>query len=270
MKLRGKALALCCVPFWIGCGDLAKKASEAQDQLTALKAEYDSFDLSCNFDEISGSTEAESDLADTADSALQDPQSSTTESNTCENAAEQYSLLVDKFDADQDGKLSTAELATAEAGWAEAQKAQLDSDGDGSVSDQEKTEFKSNNFAERKEKLVQAFEKNCLDNGKDLDSCRDRRKEHANKKKDEILSKFDKDKNGKLSPDEIKEMVSILKQEREQAKADIFKQRDKNGDGKLSPDELKAKLPKDGGAPAPDAGAPAPAGGPQPNPAPGP
>jgi len=49
----------------------------------------------------------------------------------------------------------------------------------------------------------------------------------------EMLAKFDKDGDGKLSPEEMKAA-------REARQAEMLKKYDKDGDGKLSPEELKA------------------------------
>lgn len=247
MTVRPMALALAGV-LVNGCG-LSNKASEAQQSIAALQAEYEAFDLTCSFDEISGDSEAEAGATDES-AALQsatDTSTSTeaaTTSSSCENAEEQYSVLVDEFDADGDGTLSDDELAEAEAGWADAQKAELDADGDGTITEEEKAAFREGKLAARKEKLEARFEEGCKARGKEPDECRHRRGQRRDHHKEQIearMSQFDKDGDGKLSPAEAQALKETLKQEREQRKENFGKQHDKDGDGKLSPEERQER-----------------------------
>ena len=116
------------VPFALiaACG-AADKAAELQEEANALETDYAAFDLSCSFEELTAedaATEAEA-AALTGESA--------TETSSCEDASEQYSVMVAQFDADGDGALSDAELGEAQSGWADAQKQELDANGDGTI-----------------------------------------------------------------------------------------------------------------------------------------
>ncbi|MEO7100549.1 MAG: EF-hand domain-containing protein [Luteolibacter sp.] len=61
----------------------------------------------------------------------------------------------------------------------------------------------------------------------------------------EILKKFDKDGDGKLSEEEFKAMQDERKAENEKRRAEMLKKYDKDGDGKLSDEEratMKAEM----------------------------
>jgi Ca2+-binding EF-hand superfamily protein len=233
-----------------GCG-LSNKASEAQKSLAVLQAEYEAFDLTCSFDDISGNSEAETAATDGAvvlhDGTHTETSTATesaTTSSTCENAEEQYSVLVDEFDADGDGTLSEDEMAEAEAGWADAQKAELDADGDGTITEEEKAAFRESKLATRKAKLDARFEEGCKAAGKEPDECRHRRGHRRDHLKEQIearMSQFDKDGDGKLSQAEAQALKETMKQEREQRKESFGKQHDKDGDGKLGPAERQER-----------------------------
>lgn len=250
MKIKNSALAVGFASLSINSCGLQDSASDAQQSLTALQAEYESFDLTCNFEDITGSRDAET--AATADAeapaALIDESSmetpTTTTASTCENVAEQYSVLVDEFDTDGDGVLSDSELAEAHAGWEQAQKAELDANGDGIVSEEEKAAFRQNKLGARKEKLNALFEEGCKARGKQADECRHRR-EHKREEMKQIiqqrLPEFDKDGDGKLNEEERKALLDALRQEREQRKEQFGKQADRDGDGQVSPDEREQR-----------------------------
>ena len=55
-----------------------------------------------------------------------------------------------------------------------------------------------------------------------------------------VLAKYDTDKDGKLSDEEIAVLQADVKKAQEAKKAAILKKFDKDGDGKLSKEERKA------------------------------
>ena len=245
----GRLTALTCLGLILSNCGISDSVSDAQQSMTALQSEFESFDLTCSFDEISGNSDAESSANAAADSqSLSDEMTATdsatstssTTSSSCESSEEQYSVLVDEFDADGDGVLSDSELAEAQAGWEEAQKAELDSNGDGVISEDEKATFRQNRWQGRKDKLDKKFQEGCKANGKDADECRQRRghrREQLEQQISERMAEFDMDKDGKLNPEERKALMDKLHQEREQRKDEFGKKIDKNGDGKIDPDE---------------------------------
>ncbi len=72
-------------------------------------------------------------------------------------------------------------------------------------------------------------------------AAREAHKAMAEERRKEMLEKFDADKDGKLSPEERTKM-------QEERKAEMLKKFDKDGDGKLSPEERKA-MPRPPGGP---------------------
>lgn len=224
------------VPLMVGLGacGVAEKAEQLKAQADELQAEYEAFNLACDFDDITAESEVESSaLAGDEDDAAE----------ACEDAAEQYSILVEKFDTDADGDLSDDELAEAQAGWEDAQVSEMDADEDGKVADGEKDTWRSQKLPARKEKLQTDFDEACKALDKDADECgklRDGKKDKIRDKRKEREAEFDKDKDGKLSDEERKAMNDALKTEREGRRDDFRKEHDKDGDGKLGPDEHKA------------------------------
>ena len=229
------------------CG-LSDSASDAQQSMSSLQAEFESFDLTCAFDDLTGTSETvpmepaegQAPANHVTGTATSTSTATNTTTTACQNSEEQYSVLVDKFDTDGDGVLSDSELAEAQAGWEEAQKAEMDANGDGTVSEDEKAAFRKNKLLARKDKLQKNFEEGCKAKGKEPDECRQRREHHREKLLEhmkERLTEFDQDGDGKLSQEEKKAMIDKLRQEREQRKDEFGKQMDKNGDGMISPEE---------------------------------
>lgn len=212
-----------------GCG-LGDKASQAQANLEALEAEYEAFDLTCDFEDVSGSK---------GDDAL-----ALQSSAACEDAQQQFAILVDEFDADGDQKLSDGELAEAEQGFEDARKANVDANGDGTVSAEEKAAWKKEKGDARKEKRNERFAKACETLKKNDAEC----KEMHGKRKGEVKARiegrkaeFDKNGDGKLDEAERKAMEEKLRAERGQKKDEFKKQHDKDGDGKISGEERQER-----------------------------
>lgn len=224
------------VPFALiaACG-AADKAAELQEEANALETDYAAFDLSCSFEELTAedaATEAEAAAALTDESA--------TETSSCEDASEQYSVMVAQFDADGDGALSDAELGEAQSGWADAQKQELDANGDGTIGEDEKAAWRAEKLPARKEKLGTHFNEACERLGKPTDECRkmfDERRDGVKEMLRERREDFDKDGDGKLDEAELKAMHDKLAEERQARGEDFRKQHDKDGDGKVGPDE---------------------------------
>lgn len=220
-------------PMVMGCG-VADKVSEAQAQVSALEEEFQSFDLTCDFSEVSGSSTKEA-AADLPSAGLAEDTSS-----ACSNVSEQYALLLKEFDADGDGKLSTDELAEAEAGWSDAQVGAMDGDADGKVSQTEKSKWRQEKLPARKEKLGERFQEACRMIGKEETDCKklhDDRKAEFKEDFKKRVEDFDADKDGKLSEGEKAAAETLLSKERKDRFKEKIKGEDKNGDGKLGDSE---------------------------------
>jgi len=213
-----------------GCG-AADKLAEAQAQASALEEEFGSFDLTCDFSEVSGASTKEA-AADVASAALADDAAS-----ACSNASQQYAMLIKEFDADGDGKLSTDELAEAEAGWGEAQVSAMDADGDGKISNDERSKWRQEKLPARKEKMGDHFKDACSAIGKEEADCKkliDDQKAEFKQDFKKRLEDFDADKDGKLSEAERAAADTLLAKERKERLKDKIKADDKDGDGKLN------------------------------------
>lgn len=242
-----------------GCG-ISDKVTEAKASIATAQAEYDSFDLSCDFSDVSGQTEAQASAG--GGTSLTD--------SSCSNASEQYAVMVEEFDTDGDGALNDTELAEAEDGWKSAQTTELDKDGDGAVSDTEKVDFRANKLPQRQEKLAPRFKEACSNIGKQEADCKDLRKNDGKRLKETLegrIAEFDKDGDKKLNADERKAMEATLATERKQRQETVKKQNDADGDGKVNDTERtkrrdqrnQAKPPRPGATAAtPTAAAPTP------------
>jgi Ca2+-binding EF-hand superfamily protein len=71
-------------------------------------------------------------------------------------------------------------------------------------------------------------------------AAREERKAMGDKRHEEMIKKFDKDGDGKLSDEERKAAREERQAQEEQRKAEMIKKYDKDGDGKLSDEETKA------------------------------
>ena len=117
--------------------------------------------------------------------------------------------LLEKFDADGDGKLNAEEGAAAKQAMAERRgeagsgdgKAEMlkrfDKDGDGKLNSDEAKAAKEAMAEHRKEEMLKRFDKN---KDGELDSREEKlaREEMEQHQKDQMLERFDKDKDGKL------------------------------------------------------------------------
>ncbi|OGV70281.1 MAG: hypothetical protein A2283_00265 [Lentisphaerae bacterium RIFOXYA12_FULL_48_11] len=93
--------------------------------------------------------------------------------------------MLKKFDKDGDGKLSDEEKTAAKAAWDKQMLEKFDKDKDGKLSDEEK------------------------------EAAKNARKDEMKKK---MLEKFDKDKDGKLSDEEKAEMKKFMEQHKAKGK----------------------------------------------------
>ena len=219
----------------LGCGileDAEDEVAAVEEDLANLEETYNSLNLTCSIDDILGITEAESattyELADT-DCASTDLE-------------EYYMILEDAYDSDDDGTLSDTELATAYEDWTQEYLNNLDTDGDGSVSEAEKTTYKTDKLPGVKEKRAKRFEKVCSDRGETPEDCRKGRGELVAAQKANIkanFSTYDSDSDGTLSDSERTAMKTTRGTARDTARATYKTGADANGDGKLSPEELQ-------------------------------
>jgi len=169
-------------------------------------------------------------------------------------------LVIAKYDADKDGKLSDGEIAVLQTDVRKAQEAKkaailkkFDKDGDGKLSQEER----------------KAMNEEWLKDHPEAAKRMEEMKARQEARKAEMLKKFDKDGDGKLSDEEKKAMredwtknhpeavkrMEEMKARQEAHAADMIKKFDKDGDGKLSPEELQA-VPPHYGHPGPHHAAP--------------
>ncbi|MCX6107550.1 MAG: hypothetical protein NTY08_17135, partial [Proteobacteria bacterium] len=103
----------------------------------------------------------------------------------CNNAREYYAMLLEKFDANKDGKLTDDELAKSQGEFEMERLHTLDKNGDGKLSDDEVATWRSKDLPTRQKKLEVEFSHACGRLQKDDDTCKalydvrreDRRKE---------------------------------------------------------------------------------------------
>jgi len=232
--MKGLWTGLSVIASWTylaaGCG-AADKVAEAQAQMSALEEEFDGFDLTCDFSEVSGASTKEA-AADLPGSPLADAAAS-----ACSSASQQYAMLLKEFDANGDGKLSTDEMAEAEAGWGDAQVSAMDADGDGKISNDEKSKWRQEKLPARKEKLGDRFKDACSAIGKGEADCKkllDNQKAEFKQDFKRRIEDFDSDKDGKLSEAEKAAADTLIAKERKERFKDKIRSDDKDGDGKLN------------------------------------
>ncbi|MCX6107888.1 MAG: EF-hand domain-containing protein [Proteobacteria bacterium] len=165
MKTKNAVATVVFVNSLISCTAINKGVVGAQGKLNELNEKFDSFDLGCSFDDISGEPGDDSKKSDVL------PATSKVKS-TCDKAQEYYAMLLKKFDENHDGKLSEDELLKAKNAYVEAQKLALDKNLDGSISDEEIAAWRNKEIPARKEVLVTEFAQACAKLEKDEDSCK--------------------------------------------------------------------------------------------------
>ena len=165
MKTKNAVATVVFINSLISCTAINKGVAGAQGKLSELSEKFDSFDLGCSFDDISGEP-----VSDSKTSAVQ-PTTSKVKS-TCDKAQEYYAMLLKKFDENHDGKLSEGELLKAKNSYVEAQKLALDKNLDGIISVEEIAAWRNKEIPARKEGLVTEFAQACAKLEKDEDSCK--------------------------------------------------------------------------------------------------
>ena len=165
MKTKNAVATVVFVNSLIGCTAISKGVAGAQGKLTELSEKFDSFDLGCSFDDISG---------EPGDDSKKDAVQPTTAKvkSSCDKAQEYYAMLLKKFDENQDGKLSEDELLKAKNAYVEVQKREIDKNLDGAISDDEIAQWRTKEIGPRKEALVTEFAQACAKLEKDEDSCK--------------------------------------------------------------------------------------------------
>ena len=165
MKTKNAVATVVFVNSLISCTAINKGVAGAQGKLNELNEKFDSFDLGCSFDDISGEPGD-----DSKNSAIK----STTAKvkSSCDKAQEYYAMLLKKFDENQDGKLSEDELLKAKDSYLAVQKREIDKNLDGLLSDDEIAQWRAKEIAPRKEALVTEFAEACAKLEKDEDSCK--------------------------------------------------------------------------------------------------
>ena len=165
MKTKNAVATVVFVNSLIGCTAINKGVTGAQGKLNQLNEKFDSFDLGCSFDDISGEPGDDSKKSDVL------PASSKVKSS-CDKAQEYYAMLLKKFDENRDGKLSEDELLKAKNAYVEVQKREIDKNLDGVISDDEIAQWRAKEIAPRKEALITEFAQACAKLEKDEDSCK--------------------------------------------------------------------------------------------------
>ena len=165
MKTKNAVATVVFVNSLIGCTAINKGVTGAQGKLNQLNEKFDSFDLGCSFDDISGEPGDDSKKSDVL------PASSKVKSS-CDKAQEYYAMLLKKFDENRDGKLSEDELLKAKNAYIEVQKREIDKNLDGVISDDEIAQWRAKEIAPRKEALITEFAQACAKLEKDEDSCK--------------------------------------------------------------------------------------------------
>jgi Ca2+-binding EF-hand superfamily protein len=228
------SFAVACLGYLSASCGAADKIAAAETQLSALQETFKSFDLTCDFSQISGASATE------ATQSLHSANPAEEVSSTCSNISEQYAMLVKEYDVDGDGKLSTDELAEAEAEWNEAQLESMDDDDDGKVSNAEKSKWRQDKLPARKDKISENFKDACSSLGKGESDCKklyDVQKANFKEEFKKRMADFDTDKDGKLSEAEKASADALLAKERKERYTQNVKGKDKDGDGKLDGSE---------------------------------
>ncbi len=220
-----------------GCGAIKDAESDLAETKASI-SEFASFDLTCSFEDLIGDSEVETNDELSLNTWL----TTTASSSICEQAAEQFSILVDEYDEDGDGVLSDEEISTAQEEFEIAVKAALDADGDGAISSSEKTSWRETALPARVEERKTRFNEACGKLGKKESDCKGLRDTRKEEYKDDLrgrFNEFDADKNGTLSPQEISAMKASVKAERDDKRKEsrIEKGIDADGDGQLNEQE---------------------------------
>ena len=155
----------------VSCSSLDNGSRTGQDKFAGLNEKFQAFDLSCDYSTISAAP-----AQDKTQPQVQ-PQ--------CNNAREYYAMLLEKFDANKDGKLTDDELAKSQGEFEMERLHTLDKNGDGKLSDDEVATWRSKDLPTRQKKLEVEFSHACGRLQKDDDTCKalydvrreDRRKE---------------------------------------------------------------------------------------------
>jgi len=166
---------------------------------------------------------------------------------------------VKKYDTDGDGKLSRQERSTMYQAMAEQRRkrwlARYDKDGDGKVSEAER-EAVMEDYRRRVAEATRRWELRRYDANKDgqidpkerekIEKDRaerqerfQRMREEMEKRRRELVKKYDADGNGSLSDTERKKMGEDFRRQAEAARKKWTEQRDADGDGKVSAEERR-------------------------------
>ena len=115
--------------------------------------------------------------------------------------SDMHKKLIEKFDADGDGKLSESEREEAKKAHRERMLAEHDKDGDGTLSDEERAAAKEAYHAKMKAERIARFDKDG--DGELSEAEREAAKDaHKSKMKERMLKRFDEDGDGQLSEEE--------------------------------------------------------------------
>ena len=138
----------------VNCSSMDSGSHSGQDKFAALNEKFQAFDLGCDYSTISAA-----------------PVSDKTQAQ-CNNAREYYAILLQKFDANKDGKLTDDELVQSRREFETERLRKLDKNGDGKLSDDEVTRWRSKTSLTRQKKLDSEFSKACVQLQRDDDTCK--------------------------------------------------------------------------------------------------
>jgi hypothetical protein len=153
---------------------------------------FQSYDLGCNFDEISAKLVDNSEVT-SADASV------VNKVGSCENANQYYAMLLTTYDDNKDGKLLDDELVKGEYEYKKAQVQEIDMNSDSVLSDDEILGWRTRNLSNRSEKMTKQYSAACTDLKKDDSSCRalyENRREECRKEWEHELEK----KKGYMKP----------------------------------------------------------------------
>lgn len=140
--------------FIVSCSSMDSGSRSGPDKFAGLSEKFQAFDLSCDYSTISAA-----------------PAQDKTQPQ-CNNAREYYAMLLEKFDANKDGKLTDDELAKSQGEFEMERLHTLDKNGDGKLSDDEVATWRSKDLPTRQKKLEVEFSNACGRLQKDDDTCK--------------------------------------------------------------------------------------------------
>ncbi len=138
----------------VSCSSMDSGSHSGPGKFAGLSEKFQAFDLGCDYSAISAA-----------------PVSDATQAQ-CNNAREYYAILLQKFDANKDGKLTDDELVESQREFETERLRKLDKNGDGKLTEDEVASWRSNTSLTRQKKLDSEFSKACVQLQRDDDTCK--------------------------------------------------------------------------------------------------